>query len=275
MSATSLDAALSGMIEHQRNIELIANNLANVNTTAYKRADMHFSDVFDATSVLQALAGDEAAQAEATTSAGVQSAPVQWRMDQGPLTPTLRDLDFSISGEGFFQVRRENGAIAYTRDGAFRIDAQGQLTTVSGEPLVPTIQFPAVFSAVKVRADGTVSMKRPFTEAELAALGPDDARDGIEEDIGTLEIVRFVFPSALESIGYNLYQESVDSQPPIPGTPGEEGMGLIVNGFLEGSNVSIAEEMLSLVAASRAYQLNLNAYRTIQEMLSEANEMTI
>lgn len=275
MSSTSLDAALSGMIEHQRNIELIANNLANVNTTGYKRASVHFSDVFDTTSVLQALDGNPAAQAEASVSAGVQSAAVQWRFDQGPLTPTLGDLDFAISGEGFFQVQMENGDIAYTRDGTLRLDAQGQLVTSSGEPLVPTIQFPAVFASVKVANDGTISMKRPYTADELALLGPDDARDGTEETVGKFEVVRFTFPAALESLGYNLFQETADSQPPIPGTPGEDGMGTVVNGFLEASNVQIAEEMLSLVAASRAYQLNLNAYRTIQEMLGEANQMLV
>lgn len=274
MTTTSLDAALSGMIEHQRNIELIANNLANVNTSGYKRATIHFSDVFDTTTVLQALDGQLPPEDDATVEAGVQSYPVQWQFEQGPLTPTQGMLDFAIIGDGFFQVQRDDGSTAYTRDGALRLDSEARLVTAGGQPLVPPIEFPPGFSAVKVAADGSISVQRPFTEEEVAALGPDDVRDGVEEAIGQIEIVRFAFPEALEAIGGNLFRETEDSQPPIVGEPNVDGMGSVVNGYLEGSNVQIAQEMVSLVAASRAYQLNLNAYRTIQEMLRAANEMT-
>jgi len=269
---SSLDAALSGMVEQQRHLELIANNLANVNTTGYKRASVHFKDVLSTVEVLAALNG-ELATADVATGSGVASSPVQRLFEQGPLQPSGRDLDFAISGDGFFQVQLDDGTLAYTRDGTFRLDSDSRLVTADGQLLSPTVTLPPVFTGLRVESNGSISVSRPLTEAELAELGPDDPRDGVREELGTMAIVRFAFPAALESIGSNLFRETAESQPPITGEPGVDGMGQIVSGFLEGSNVQVADEMTSMVVASRAYQLNLNAYRTIEEMLRQANDL--
>lgn len=269
---TSLDAALSGMLQQQRNIDLIANNLANVNTAAYKRAQVHFQDMLTTTSALAALNG-QPQTGQATVSSGVDSTPIERSFDQGPLFATGRDLDFAISGDGFFKLRLEDGSTAYTRDGVFQMDAQGNLTLNDGSQFDPPIQLPPTFSDLSITREGSITVKRPLTAAEVAALKPDDARDGKTIEVGKVELVRFAFPSGLTPIGNGRYLETPESQPPISGATGEAGMGVVVNGFQEGSNVQIADEMSSLVVAQRAYQLNLNAYRTIEEMLRQVNQL--
>jgi flagellar basal-body rod protein FlgG len=269
----SRDAAISGMVEQQRNIALIANNLANVNTTAYKAVDIHFQDVLDTLTVIEALTGELPPDEEPTLSAGVESVDVQRDFAQGPLQPTQRQLDFSITGPGFFRVRLENDSVAYTRDGMFRIDGAGNLVTGDGDPLDPPITLPAGFQALQISSDGELSVLRPYTAAELAALPPDSPTDGVREVVDTLQLTRFPNPEGLDSIGNNLFIETEESQAPIDGPPGEDGMGEVVSGFLEASNVSVAEEMSSLVIAMRAYQLNMNAFRTIEQMLADANQL--
>lgn len=269
----SRDAAISGMVEQQRNIAMIANNLANVNTTGYKRVQVHFQDVLDTLSVINALTGEIEADEEPTLSAGVQSMDVLRTFTQGSLTPTQRPLDFSINGDGFFRVLLEDGSAAYTRDGTFRLDGAGQLVTGDGEMIDPPIVLPAGFRSLQVTGDGELSVIRSYTADELAELPPDAPRDGIREIAGTLELVRFSNPSGLDSIGRNLFVETDESQPPISGLPGVDGMGQVLSGFLEASNVSVAQEMTSLVIAMRSYQLNLSAFRTIEEMLANANEL--
>ena len=269
----SRDAAISGMVEQQRNIAMIANNLANVNTTGYKRVQVHFQDVLDTLSVINALTDEIEADEEPTLSAGVQSMDVLRTFTQGSLTPTQRPLDFSINGDGFFRVLLEDGSAAYTRDGTFRLDGAGQLVTGDGEMIDPPIVLPAGFRSLQVTGDGELSVIRSYTADELAELPPDAPRDGIREIAGTLELVRFSNPSGLDSIGRNLFVETDESQPPISGLPGVDGMGQVLSGFLEASNVSVAQEMTSLVIAMRSYQLNLSAFRTIEEMLANANEL--
>ncbi len=270
----SRDAAISGMVEQQRNIAMIANNLANVNTTGYKRVQVHFQDVLDTLSVINALTGEVAPDEEPTLSAGVESLDVLRTFTQGSLQPTQRQLDFSINGDGFFRVVLEDGSAAYTRDGTLRLDGAGKLVTGDGDLIDPPITLPAGFRSLQVTGDGELSVVRSYTADELDALPPDAPRDGIREIAGTLELVRFSNPSGLDSIGRNLFVETEESQPPISGVPGVDGMGQVLSGFLEASNVSVAQEMTSLVIAMRSYQLNLNAFRTIEEMLSSANELT-
>lgn len=269
----SRDAAISGMVEQQRNIAMIANNLANVNTTGYKRVQVHFQDVLDTLSVINALTGEVPPGEEPTLSAGVESLDVLRTFTQGSLQPTQRQLDFSINGAGFFRVLLEDGSTAYTRDGTLRLDGAGQLVTGDGDLIDPPITLPAGFRSLQVTGDGELSVIRSYTADELAALPPDAPTDGIREIAGTLELVRFSNPSGLDSIGRNLFVETDESQPPISGLPGVDGMGQVLSGFLEASNVSVAQEMTSLVIAMRSYQLNLNAFRTIEEMLASANEL--
>ena len=275
MTTTSLDAALTGMLEQQRNMELISNNIANVNTTGYKRAKVHFQDLLDTAQILAYVEGTLPEGSEPSTASGVTTADVQRVFEQGPLAESASPLDLAVVGSGLFRVLLADGTTAYTRDGSLRLDGARQLVTSDGTPLDPPIIFPQSFTNPRVRADGTVTAKRPLTEQELAALGPGDPADGVDEVVGQLTLTRFDRPEAFASIGSNLYVATEDAGTPIDGTPGSDGLGRIVSGFLENSNVSVAEELTALVVASRAYQMNLMAYRTIREMLEAANELTI
>jgi flagellar basal-body rod protein FlgG len=269
----SLDAAISGMKTQQQNIEIIANNLANVNTTGYKRGKIHFSDVLDASSIAAAMAGTMAFE-DTSTAAGVQLAGMTRDYTQGTLQPTGRQMDFAISGDGFFRVILDDGSLAYTRAGIFNLDSEGNVTTMSGDLLDPPLQLPSRFRSLLVEPDGTVSVMREYTDAELAELDEFAARDGVREEVGRIEIARFPNVQGLEAIGNSLYRETALSQEPIVGFPGEDGLGQVHSGWLEASNTDIATEMTGLVVAKRGYQLNLIAYRTIEEMLSQANDVT-
>ena len=273
MTTFSLDAARSGVISQQRNLELIANNLANVNTTGYKSATMHFQDLLDSSEIMDLLSGDVVIDGELSSSSGVQIAGVARDLAQGTLRPTGKALDFAISGTGYFKVLLPDGSNAYTRDGVFALDGDNTLVTQSGYPVEPTLALPKSFRAMEIGADGTVSVMRDYTQAELDALPSDAPRDGVREDVGRMGLTRFVNPGGLESVGESLFQATVDSQPPIDGFPSEDGMGEVLSGWLEASNVSIATEMTQLVLASRSYQLNLSAFQTLEKMLTEANQL--
>lgn len=354
---SSLDAALSGMLAQQRNIELIANNIANVNTTGYKRLSVQFADILDTQQILAATAGD--LSGITSTASGVAVAATPRVFAQGSLLQSPEPLDMAIVGEGFFRVLLEDargvlepagtgslasvsgtpvvqtagvyavtstaaGAVtltftpndgsaptttsgtvlpgeanttlipgltltftnplvggadsvritstAYGRDGTFRVDTNRQLTTQLGRLLDPPLTFPAIFSQPRIDRDGTVVVRRPQTAAELAALGPDDSRDGVDEVVGRISLTRFDNAAGLISIGDSLYARSTDS-PPTDGFPSEGGLGFVVGGFLEASNVDVADEMTSLMVASRTYQMNLAAYRTIEKMLAQAAQL--
>ena len=270
--ALSLDAALSGLLQQQRNIELIANNLSNVNTTGYKRADIHFQDILDTVEILEVLRGERIV-GDVTVPAGVEADSADRVFTQGPLIPTGGPLDLAIVGDGFFRVRLEDGGIGYTRAGAFRLDGSGALGTVDGLLVEPPVTLPQGWRSLEIAGDGSISVIRPYTQAELDALPPDEVADGVREVVGQLQLSRFDDPTGLLSIGASLYIESVDSGPPIDGAPAADGMGTVAVGVLEGSNVDLAAEMSSLVIASRAYQLNLAAYRSVEEMLTDANQL--
>ena len=268
----SLDAALSGLLQQQRSIELIANNLGNVNTPGYKRAEVHFEDVFDTVQILEVLRGERIV-GDATVPSGVQSDAVDRVFLQGPLVPTNRDLDWTVIGEGMFGVLLEDGTPAYARAGNFLLDAGGAVVTSDGLRLDPPLSLPDGWSSLEVASDGAVSVLRPPTLAEIAATPPGDVAEGLREVVGQLQLTRFDNPQGLASIGASLYVATADSGPVIAGAPAADGMGTVVSGVLEGSNVDLATELSALVVASRAYQLNLQAYRSVEEMLSAANSL--
>jgi flagellar basal-body rod protein FlgG len=268
----ALDAALSGMLEQQRSMENIANNIANANTTGYKRLRVHFQALLDSAQIIQALNG-EIPTTDATTGGGVETASIERVFQQGTLQESPSQLDFAIVGPGLFRVTLEDGSAAYTRDGAFHLSANGALTMADGTALDPPVTLPEATSTVRVGQDGHLYASRAMTADELAARDPEDVTTEIEEDLGPLTLVRFEHPEALVSLGRNLYVDGPDSGPPIEGVTGDPGFGYVVNGFLESSNVEIAEELTTLVAASRAYQINLSAYRTIEEMLRQAGQL--
>ena len=270
--AVSLDAALSGLLQQQRNIELIANNLSNVNTAGYKRVEVHFEDVLDTVQILEVLQGERIV-GDADVPSGTLTDAVDRSFEQGPLLPTGRQLDFTIIGEGLFAVRLEEGGTAYTRAGNFLLDANGNLVTQDGLPLEPPITLPDGWRDLEIGSDGTVSVLRPATQAEIDAAPDGLAFDGIREDVGQLQLSRFDNPQWLASLGANLYVATAESGAAITGAPNSDELGGVVSGVLEGSNVELASEMSSLIIASRAYQMNLRAYQSVEEMLSGVNQM--
>ena len=273
---TSLDSALVGMLQQQRNLELIANNLANVNTVGYKRASVRFQDVLDTAAVIQTI---NSIDAGVTTEADAGAAPssveyevIERSFTQGALQQSDQPLDMAISGRGFFRVTREDGTMAYSRDGGFRLDGNRQVVTFTGERVDPPITFPEAFQNIRVYPNGVIVVRRPFTEAELAALPEGAATSGVDMEIGRVGLTTFNNLVALTSVGNNLYVAQ-DGADPLDGFPGDDNFGVVRGGFLEASNVDIAREMAGLVIATRVYQLNVAAYKTIRDMLDQANDL--
>lgn len=266
----SIDAAISGMVEQQRNIELIANNLANVNTTGYKRTKIHFQDILNAATTFTQLSSG---QAPSSTSAGVATAGVTRDYTQGSLQPTGREMDFAVSGDGFFRVRLDDGSFAYTRAGLFSLDGTGRVVTLSGELLDPPLQLPPRFRDLRIDENGEITVTRDLTPEELEKLGPFDPRDGKRVVAGQMMLYRFSNPQGLAAIGNSRFVATDESQAAIESKPGVDGMGTVYSGWLEASNVDIATEMTGLVIAKRGYQLNMVAYKTIEEMLTKVNQV--
>ena len=192
---------------------------------------------------------------------------------QGPLTPTNRALDWAVVGDGMFRVLLEDGSPAYSRAGNFLLDSDGAIVTSDGLRLDPPIVLPEGWSSLEVTSDGVLTAQRPLTPAEIAASPPGEVAASVRDVVGQLQLTRFDNPQGLASIGASLFVETAGSGPAIDGAPVADGMGVVVAGVLEGSNVDLATEMSSLVIASRAYQLNLQAYRSIEEMLTQANSL--
>ncbi len=256
---TLLDAARSGMIEHERNVERISNNIANINTAGYKKIRVQFSDVFDTQTYLDLVTGLTQPAAQQTSTAVVGGSESR-DFSLGVLRVSDRALDLAIDGDGFFEVRLPDGATGYTRDGTLWPDADGDLVTINGYRLQPPISLPAGARDIVVGPDGAVS----------ALVG--DAAERTE--IGAITLVRFSNPSGLESRGENLYATTEASGPGATGAPGDSGFGELRSGFLEASNVDLAEEMANLMMAQRAYQLNASLYRYADQMYQQATELT-
>jgi flagellar basal-body rod protein FlgG len=250
------------MLAQQLRTEVIANNLANVNTTGFKRSRAQFEDLLYQTVQGAAVLG----QAESQTHPAVQIGrgtrltAVQRLHAQGNLETTNRPLDVAIEGEGFFQVQVANGQLAYTRDGSLQISDQGVLVTSQGYAVQPTIRIPNDAGSVSISKTGVVSVLR----------GVDKAKP---EEIGRLELARFVNPAGLLTEGENLYTATAASGDPVLGFPQDEGMGRLVQGALEGSNVEVVQEMVDMITAMRAYEINSKAIKNSEQMLEIANNL--
>lgn len=258
----TLRTAATGMAAQQLRMEVIANNLANVNTTGFKRSRAHFEDLLYQTVQGPAVvAGDSAQTTDAIqVGRGTRLAGVQ-RVDlQGPLEETGRPLDLAIEGEGFFQVQLPNGSMAYTRDGSFTVSDQGVLVTQGGYPVQPTITIPPDATGITISRTGVVS----------ATSGQDTASS---VEIGRIELARFANPPGLLALGENLYAESPTSGAPILGFPQEQGLGRIVQGSLEQSNVEVVQEMVDMISALRAYEINSKAVKAGEDMAEMANAL--
>lgn len=250
--------AATGMDAQQLRIDTIANNLANVSTTGYKKTRAEFQDLFYET--LQAPGAQASDGTTLPTGAqvghGVKLGGINRIFTQGTLVNTGRDFDLSIDGDGFFQIADTRGQILYTRDGSFHVDANGNLVNDQGNLLDPNIQIPIDALQVTVVQDGTVSA---LIAGQTAA-----------QQLGQIEIARFVNPSGLIALGGNLFVPSESSGFPETGTPGSNGFGSMSQGFLESSNVNMAEELVKLILAQRSFEVNSRVIQAGDEMLQTA-----
>lgn len=254
----ALWTAGSGMVAQQGNIDVISNNLANVNTTGFKKSRTDFQDLMYQT--VRQAGGNTGPDTQLPTGIqighGVRQVATQKIYTSGSFQQTGNPLDVAIEGDGFFQVTMGDGTYAYTRDGAFKKDSQGRLVTSEGYPIEPLINIPENSTDLLISSDGRVTAKIPGqTEAQ---------------DLGQLQIVRFTNPSGLDSIGRNLLKETSASGVPVISNPGEEGAGTLVQQYLEMSNVQVVEEMVNMIVAQRAYEINSKAITTADEMLGQA-----
>jgi len=257
----SLWTAASGMTAQQTNMDNISNNLANVNTVGFKKSRTNFED----------LMYQELRPAGAVTAAGVNHptglqiglgtrvVSTEKIFTQGNFQQTGNQLDVTIEGDGFFQITLPDGNIAYTRNGAFKVDADGNIVTSQGYLLEPEINIPEDALEVAIGEDGTVSVIMP---------GEQEA-----DEIGAIETVRFINPSGLRAIGKNLFLPTGASGDPQPGVPGEDGFGTLAQGGLEMSNVNIVESMVNMITGQRAYEVNSKAIQTGDEMLQIVNNL--
>jgi flagellar basal-body rod protein FlgG len=258
----ALFTAATGMIGQQVNIDTIAHNLANVNTTGFKKSRVNFQDLLYETIK---PAGSETTSGQTIPEGmqighGVRPASIAKLFTQGNLIQTGNPFDITIEGNGFFQVELPDGRIAYTRDGSFRIDQNGQMTTVDGYPLTPGITLPTEFLTVDISGDGNVSVTTSTDPAPTV--------------VGTLSLVRFINPAGLDArLGKNLLLETQASGAPQEGTPGLDGLGTIEQGFLENSNVQVVEEIIGMIISQRAYEANSKVIQTSDEMLQVANNV--
>ncbi len=256
----ALRTAATGMMAQQLRTEVIANNLANVNTTAFKRSRAHFEDLLYQTVQGPAILGatDTNTTPAIQIGRGTHLSAVQRLHSQGNVEETSNPLDLAIEGDGFFQVQMANGQVAYTRDGSFGISDTGTLVTSNGYTVLPGIKIPTDASSVTVSPTGVVSVTTGSDKANV-------------QEIGRIELARFLNPEGLESLGENLLAETPASGQAITGFAQDEGFGRILKGHLEGSNVEIVQEMVDMITAMRAYELNSKAIKNADEMMQVAN----
>jgi len=257
---SALQIARSGLDALDARMKTISNNLANVNTTGFKRDRASFQTLmYQTTRPAGAPAGADAQYAAGLgTGTGVRVAGTERIHVQGALTQTDNALDLAVEGSGFFQVTRPDGSLAYTRDGSFKLDATGRLVTGGGDRLTPEITVPDGATQITIAADGTVSAVVPG--------GTDSAQ------LGELQLTRFLNPAGLQPIGENLYTESSASGAAQTGAPGADGMGSVRQGALEASNVSTVQELVDMIETQRAYEVNAKVINAADEMARYVNQ---
>ena len=256
----SMRTAATGMAAQQTTMNVISNNLANVNTAGFKRGRVEFQDLVYRQ---RRVAGESTAEGVASPvgfemGLGTRAAATHKIFLAGELQHTENPMDVAIDGAGFFEVRLPDGRAAYTRDGSFKVDPQGRLVTSEGHPLSPDITVPANVSNVTIGQDGTVSAT---------------VKNSGTRSLGQIQLVSFINPAGLESTGHNLLVVTEASGHAAPGTPGSEGLGTLSQGYLEASNVSVVEEMVKMIMAQRAYEVNGKAIQMSDEMLAMIAQM--
>jgi flagellar basal-body rod protein FlgG len=257
----SLYTAATGMEAEQLKMDTIANNLANVNTTAFKRTRAEFQDLLSETIVQATPAGPQGGgqPGPLQVGLGVRTGTTTRSMAAGDRINTQNQYDLAIDGAGYFRVQRPNGDVAYTRAGNLRIDQTGRLVTQSGDMIEPNITVPTETLSVTVRPDGTVLAQLP---------GRTDP-----QELGQLELTTFTNPGALQSIGNNLLQPTAASGQELRQKPGEQGLGTLSQGFLEGANVKAVEEMIDMITTQRSYEMNSKVITTADQMLQRLTNL--
>ena len=257
----SLYSAASGMQAQNLNMDVISNNLANINTTGFKKSRTEFQDLIYQT--LREPGAKSTISTEIPTGIqvglGVRPIAVNRVFSQGNFKHTGNPLDMVIEGDGFFQVTMPDGTIAYTRSGSFSKDSTGRSVTSDGYPVEPALTIPADATGITVGSDGTLSVTRPGETTPT--------------EVGTIQLVKFINPAGLKSLGRNLFMNTQSSGDPIQGTPGLEGFGTIAGEFVEDSNVDIVEELVSMIIAQRAYETNSKAITASDQMLQRAIQL--
>jgi len=256
----ALWAAKTGLDAQQTQMTVTANNLANVNTNGFKKSRAVFDDL-----LYQNLGQVGAATSQNTQSpsglnlgTGVRVVATEKSYLQGSLNNTGNALDLAIQGRGFFQVLRPDGTLGYTRDGSFQVSAQGQLVTSSGYSVQPAISIPQGAQSISIGSDGVVSVQLAGQSAPT--------------QVGTLQLADFINPAGLQDIGGNLAVESASSGAAQAGTPGLNGLGTLVSGSVESSNVNVVEELVNMIETQRAYEMNSKAVETTDQMLQYATQ---
>jgi flagellar basal-body rod protein FlgG len=257
----SLWIAKTGMEAQQTQLTNISNNLANVSTNGYKKSSAVFEDL-----MYQNLRQAGANATEQTTlpaglqvGLGTRAVATSRSFSQGSLQQTGNPMDVAIEGNGFFEVQLPDGTTGYTRDGAFRISAQGQIVTNNGHTVQPGITIPANAQSVTVGTDGTVSVTVPGQTAP--------------QNVGQLALASFVNAGGLDPRGQNIYTETAASGAPVQGTAGQNGLGTLRSGFVESSNVNVVEELVAMIQTQRAYELNSKAIQTSDQMLQKLSQV--
>ncbi|RLB02365.1 MAG: flagellar basal body rod protein FlgG [Deltaproteobacteria bacterium] len=250
--------AATGMKGQELRINVISNNLANINTPGFKASRIDFEDLIYQS--LKAAGATSAGGNQIPTGMdiglGVRPAAVQKLFLQGDYHQTQNPLDLAIEGKGFFKVTMPDGTVAYTRSGAFKLDSEGRLVTSDGYPVDPEIVIPPEATSITISSDGTVSVTVP---GQVSA-----------QEVGRLELADFVNPAGLKAIGKNLFLPTAASGDPTTGNPGEDGLGTIAQGFLEMSNVDLVTELVEMIMAQRAYEINGKVIQSADDMLQTA-----
>ncbi len=259
----ALASAASGMNAQQLNVDTIANNLANANTNGFKARRTQFADLLYQNLIQPGAAAGSQTTIPSGLQVGLGTRPASNEIIslQGNFQETDNPLDLVIQGKGFFQVRLPSGETAYTRDGGFQLDRDGNVVTAEGNPIEPQITIPAQAQSITIAADGTVSYTQPGQTAAQVA--------------GQIQLANFANPAGLNSIGGNLFSQTDASGDPTVGAPGgQEGNGALMQGYVEGSNVNVVEEFVNLIVSQRAYDANSKIVKAADEMYQQVNSIT-
>lgn len=257
----AMRTAATGMSGQQMNIDNIANNLANVNTTGFKKTKVEFQDILYQNYRKAGTASAVGATVPTNLAIGYGTKPVATTREftVGDFIQSGNPLDMAISGNGFFQILMPDGTTAYSRDGSFKMSAEGQVVNADGFLMQPEVTVPEDATSVSISVDGEIS---------VLLVGTDEP-----QTIGNIELARFVNPAGLSAVGHNLYIQTAASGDPILGTPTQDGLGKIEQGYLEMSNVAIVDEMVNMIVAQRAYEINSKVIQTSDDMAQIANTL--